>query len=239
MVSIEQLFMCSKFPVLGKKFFPHLLQETQWGEALSLWRPQAGSVVSNVQLFMCFKISSLGQKFFPHLLQEKHYRCGAPRPGVCRRCRWCSMAPKPPPVLRHTSGGADLRRCAPCAEQQKTWNRRDENIFVSKHGCKTGDRDGGRRVQLASPAPHGEHSVELCQVLEAEPQERQLWGDGGGEGGRGCLRGQLHCHADEITGALRNTTCAMEHFSQNFFFFWTWNVLRTHTFLSPSLNIMS
>ena len=132
------------------------------------------------------------------------------RPGLCRRCRWCSMPPKPPPVLLHTSGGADLRRCAPCAEQ-KTQNRRDENIFVSKHGCKTGARDRGRGVELASSPPHGKHSVELGQVLEAEPNEGQLRGRGG-EGERGCLCGQLHCHVDQITGTSRNSTCIKEYF---------------------------
>ena len=117
-----------------------------------------------------------------------------------------------PPVLLHTSGGADLRRCAPCAEQ-KTQNRRDENIFVSKHGCETGDRDRGREVELASPPPHGKHSVGLGQVLKAEPKERQL-GGGGGEGGRGCLCRQLHCHVGQITGMSRNPTCFKEYFFQ-------------------------
>ena len=58
---------------------------------------------------------------------------------------------------------------------------------------------------MASTSPHGEHNVELGQVFEAQPQEeRQLGGGGhgGGEGGRGCLCGQLHCHAHQITGGI-------------------------------------
>ena len=122
-------FFKNEFCCCNLSLFPELFEETQSGEASGLIMPPPVSnfkeqqEIGNLRQwrnYSCIIRFSIFDKKFTMVAietQEHHFGCGAPRPGLCRRCRWCSMASNPPPVLLHTSGGADLGRCAHGAQE--------------------------------------------------------------------------------------------------------------------------